>query len=61
MRYKKTQISSLMNSEIKINKQIEYFTNEIETLKKKQVEILDMKNSIKEMKSEILSLGIRAD
>ena len=52
------QFNELRN---KTNKQNEYFTKEIETLKKNQIEILEMKNSIKEIKNELLSIGNRAD
>ena len=43
-----------------INEQNKYFSKETETLKKNQIEILEM-NSIKKMKNELVSLGNRAD
>lgn len=43
------QFSELRN---KINKQKEYFTKEIETIITIQTEILELKNSINEMKTE---------
>ena len=36
------------------------FTKEIETLKKKQAEILEIKDTIKEIKNELTSIGNRA-
>ena len=50
-----------MSSEIKINEQKEYFTKEIDTFKKNQIEILELKNSIKEQKNERVTLEKRAD
>ena len=49
MSCKKTQrqFNELRN---KINKQIEYFTKETETLKKNQIEIMELKYLIKETK-----------
>lgn len=40
---------------------IEYFSKEIETLKKNQIELLKIQNTLKEMKYERASLGHRAD
>ena len=37
------------------------FTKEIETIKKRQAEILDMKNTISEIKNNLESLRNRAD
>ena len=51
------QFQDLIN---KIDKQNEYFSNETETLKKNQIELLEMKNTLKETKNEIGSLGNRA-
>lgn len=45
----------------KINKQNEYFTKKIEILKKNQIEILEMKNSIKQIHNEVASLENTAD
>ena len=59
MRYKKTQKSNSMSSEI--NEQKEYLTKEIETVKKNQTEILKMKNSMNERKSKLVSLGNRVE
>ena len=50
-----------MSSEIKINEQKEYFTKEIDTFKKNQIEIQELKNSIKEQKNERVTLEKRAD
>ena len=49
-----------MNSEVKINEQ-EYIPKETQTLKMNPTEILAVKNSIKEMKNEQVSLGSKAD
>ena len=59
-RCKKTdrQFSKLQNQ---INKQNEYFTKDFKTLKKNQIEILEMKDSVKEIKNELASTGNRAD
>ena len=59
-RCKKTKIGSLMNSGTKSVKKNEYITKEIEALKENQIEILEMKNSIKEIKKEVASIGNRA-
>ena len=48
------QFNELRN---KISEQQEYFTKEIEILKINQIELLEPKNSIKERKNEIVSLG----
>ena len=48
------QFNELRN---KINEQKEYFTKGIETLKKKQTEILELKNSINQMKNALESTG----
>ena len=42
----------------KIHKQKEYFTKEIETLKKNQTEIWELKTSIKEIKNALKTLEI---
>ena len=43
------------------NQQTEGFTKEIKTFKKKQIKIWGMKNSIKEIKNELVSIGSRTD
>ena len=59
MRFKKTQIGNLMNSETKsMKKRNEYFIKEVELLKENQVEILKIKNSVKEIKNELVITGI---
>ena len=47
-------------SELKkqVNEQNEYFTNETETSKKNQTEILEMKNSVKEIKNKLASTEV---
>ena len=46
----------------KINEQnLDYFTKEIETLKKEQMEILEMRSTINEMKNKVKSIGNRPD
>ena len=47
-------------SELKkqVNEQNEYFTNETETSKKNQTEILEMKNSVKEIKNRLASTEV---
>ena len=45
----------------KINEQNEYFTKEIEMIKMIPIEILEMKNSVKEKKNEVTNIGNRAD
>ena len=53
------QFNELRN---KIHEQKEYFTKDVETLKnKKQTEVLELKNSINEMKNALGSAGNRAD
>lgn len=54
---KHRQLSELRKQ---INKQNEYFTKKIETFEKNQTEILE-KNSLKEIKNELVSIGNRAD
>lgn len=49
------QFTELKN---KIKEQKEYFTKEFETLKKNQIEILELKNSINEMKNALKALEI---
>ena len=44
----------------KINEQNKYFTKEIEISKKNHIEILEMKNSIKEIKNELVSIENKA-
>lgn len=44
-----------------ISEQSKYFTKEIETVKKSQSEILEMKHAIKEMKSKLLSIENRTN
>ena len=56
----KTQIDSCTNSEIKSTKK-KHFTKGIETLTNNQLEILEIKNSIKEGKYEPANLGNKAD
>ena len=43
------------------NKQNECITKQIESLKKNRTEILEMKNSVKQINNELLSSGNRAD
>lgn len=45
----------------KLNEQKEYFTKEIETIKKKQTETLELKKSINEIKNALKNIGKRAD
>ena len=52
------QFNELRN---KINEQKEYFTKEVETLKKHQTEILELNNSINKVKNTTESIGNRAD
>ena len=52
------QFNELRND---INEQKEYFTKEIEIRKKHQTGILELKNSINEMKNALESTGNRAD
>lgn len=52
------QFNDLKN---RIIEQYEYLFKEIETIKKNQIEILKLNNSIKEMKDEPESLGNRAE
>ena len=44
----------------KINEQKQYFTKEMETLKRNQTEILNLRHSINEMKNALKSTGKRA-
>ena len=52
------QFNELRN---KMNEQKEQFTKEIEILKKNQTEILELKNSINQMKTALESIANRAD
>lgn len=52
------QFSELKN---KINEQQEHFTKETETLNKNQIELLNLKKSLKGMKNKLSSLGNKAD
>ena len=45
----------------KINEWREFFTKEIETIKKNQSEMLEMKNTTVEIKKNMYSLNSRAD
>lgn len=45
----------------KISEQKEYFPKEIQTLKKNQIEHLERKNSLKEIKNGIACLGNKTD
>ena len=42
-----------------MNEQKEYFTKEIETVKKNQTKILELKNTINKMKNALESIGNR--
>lgn len=44
-----------------MNEQKEYFTKEIETVKKNQTKILELKNTINKMKNALESTGNRVD
>ena len=55
----KNSMGSLTNSEIKSTNKM--FSKKTETLKKNQIEILELKNLIKQMKNELAILGNRAD
>ena len=44
-----------------LDEQKEFFSKEIETLKRNQIELLEMKNTWQDMKNEIASLGNRDD
>ena len=48
------QVNELRN---KINEQREYFTKEIGIIKKNQTEILELKNSVNEMKNALESIS----
>lgn len=52
------QFNELRN---KINEQKEFFTKEIEIKKKKNRQILEMKNSMNQLRNALESLGNRAD
>ena len=51
------QFNHLINQINEQNIKWEYFTKEIETIKKNQIEILEMKTSVKEIKNELMSPG----
>ena len=57
MKFSELQARQFNELRNKINEQKEYFTKEIETLKKSQTEILELKNSINEMKNTLESIG----
>lgn len=59
-RCKKILIESSKKLRNKINKQQEYFTKDIETLRKNQIN-LEMNNSPKKMNNKIASLWNKAD
>lgn len=48
------QLNQLRNG---INKQNKYFAKETATFKKNQIQILEVMNSIREIKNELVSLG----
>lgn len=52
MKYENIQTGNLLHSEKQINEQNKYFTKETETFRKNQTGIVEMKNSIKEVKNE---------
>ncbi|KAF6390297.1 hypothetical protein mRhiFer1_007871 [Rhinolophus ferrumequinum] len=52
------QFNELRNT---IKEQHEHFMKEIEILEKNQIEFLEIKNSIEDMKNEIASLGSRVE
>ena len=51
------QFNHLINQINEQNIKWEYFTKEIETIKKNHIEILEMKTSVKEIKNELMSPG----
>lgn len=55
MRCKTTQINSLMNSETISANKMHTFPKEIESLKTNKIEILEMKDSTKEIENELVS------
>ena len=61
MKCKKPQIGYLMNLETKSMNNRNTLPRRLKLKKEKQIEILKLKNLIKEMKNELASVGNRAD